>query len=122
MSRPVFLYGTLLDPRVLARQSGDPRLPRRVRAAVLHGYARVEFRGTPYPTLVRRSGACVSGLVVRPPASALAALSAYEGACYALRPVRVLTRRGALRARAWMVPVRLAGCAEWAPAVPRRRA
>ncbi|MFC7734954.1 gamma-glutamylcyclotransferase family protein [Roseomonas sp. GCM10028921] len=60
---PVFLYGTLLDGRILARRSGDPSLPR---PAVLHGFVRTASRGAPYPTLIRRPGASVEGALVRP--------------------------------------------------------
>ncbi|WP_426959903.1 gamma-glutamylcyclotransferase family protein [Muricoccus radiodurans] len=115
MSRPVFLYGTLLDPRVLACRSGDPRLPRAMRPAVLEGQGRVLFRGTPYPTLVPQAGGRVEGALVRPGPAALAGLRAYEGPCYRLVPLRVQGRRGAVMARAWIVPRRMAGTIPWEP-------
>lgn len=100
----LFLYGTLLDPRVLAAMSGDPRLPRRAEPAWLPGYRRVALRGTPYPTLlpVETSEGEVRGVVVRAGPCALARLAAYEGPFYRLVPVRVLTPRGPRRARAWL--------------------
>ena len=49
----LFLYGSLLDPKVLARQSGERRLARRLRPAMLPDHARRPLRGTPYPTLIR---------------------------------------------------------------------
>ena len=61
----LFLYGTLLDAATLARHSGDPRLPRRLRPARLDGFARTGLRGTPYPPLVPRPGATVAGAVLR---------------------------------------------------------
>ena len=100
----LFLYGTLLDPRVLARQSGEPRLPRRLRPAWLTGHARVALRGTPYPTLVARPDTVTEGALLRTGPAAHARLAAYEGAEYRLVPVRVQTRRGPVRARAWMAP------------------
>ena len=100
----LFLYGTLLDPSVLARHSGELRLPRRLRPARLAGYARVALRGTPYPTLVARPGTETAGALLRAGPAARARLAAYEGADYRLVPVRVLTRRGPVRARAWMAP------------------
>ncbi len=100
----LFLYGTLLDPEVLVRQSGEPQLPRRLRPARLAGYARVALRGTPYPTLVARPGAATVGAILRTGPAARARLAAYEGAEYRLVPVRVSTRRGMVRARARMAP------------------
>ena len=100
----LFLYGTLLDPRVLARQSGERGLARRLRAARLEGYSHVGLRGTPYPTLVRQPGAETAGAVLRAGPSARQRLAAYEGSRYRLVPVRVETRRGPMRARAWMAP------------------
>ena len=100
----VFVYGTLLDPDVLARMSGDPALPRRLRPARLDGWRRVFLRGTPYPTLVEDAGAAVEGAVLRAGDAALARLSAYEGSAYVLTPLTVATSRGAVRARAWIAP------------------
>ncbi|MFH5924032.1 gamma-glutamylcyclotransferase family protein [Roseomonas xinghualingensis] len=110
---PLFLYGTLLDPRVLARESGDPGLPRAMQPAVLAGFARVRFRGTLYPTLLRDQRGWVKGALIRPSARALAALRRYEGPCYHLIPVRVQTARGPMRARAWAVPRHLAEAPAW---------
>jgi gamma-glutamylcyclotransferase (GGCT)/AIG2-like uncharacterized protein YtfP len=98
----LFVYGTLLDPAVLARVSGEPALARRLRPARLAGWRRVTLRGTPYPTLLRDHGAGVDGAVLRAGARALARLAAYEGSAYGLRPVTVATVRGPRRARAWI--------------------
>ena len=98
----LFLYGTLLDPEVLARQSGDRKLARRLKPARLEGYARTGLLGTPYPTLVRRPGAETRGAVLRAGPAALRRLAAYEGPQYRLVPVRVETPRGPVRARAWV--------------------
>lgn len=103
----------MLDRRVLARQSGDPRLPRRARPASLEGHRRVVFRGTPYPTLRPMPGGTVAGLLIRPTTGAMRRLRAYEGACYRLHPFRVLTRHGPRRARAFVVPRHLTGTEPW---------
>jgi gamma-glutamylcyclotransferase (GGCT)/AIG2-like uncharacterized protein YtfP len=100
----LFLYGTLLDPRVLARQSGERKLARRLLPARLDGHARAELRGTPFPTLVRRPGAETPGAVLRAGPAALRRLAAYEGPQYRLVPVRAETWRGPVRARAWVAP------------------
>lgn len=89
---------------MLARQSGDPRLPWRARPASLEGHRRVVFRGTPYPTLRSAPSGTVAGMLIRPAAGAMRRLRAYEGACYRLHPFRVLTRHGPRRARAFVVP------------------
>lgn len=99
---PLFLYGTLLDPSVLARRAGEGRLGRRLVPARLCGWRRVVLRGTPYPTLRRDRGAVTLGAVLRVGPRALARLAAYEGPFYRLEPVRVATPRGPLRARAWV--------------------
>lgn len=100
----LFLYGTLLDPEVLARMSGEPSLPRAMRAARLEGWRRVFLRGTPYPTLIEDAASVVEGAVVRAGPAAVARLSDYEGSAYAMVPLTVATDRGPLRARAWIAP------------------
>ncbi|WP_137125566.1 gamma-glutamylcyclotransferase family protein [Roseomonas sp. HF4] len=107
----LFLYGTLLDPAVLARMSGEPALVRRLRPARLDGWRRVFLRGTPYPTLVEAAGADVDGAVLPVGPAALARLSAYEGSAYALTPLGVTTARGAVRAQAWIASARRADAA-----------
>ena len=120
---PLFLYGTLLDPRILAAQSGLRGLSRSARPARLAGWARVTLRGTPYPTLFRQAGAETTGAVVRVGPQALRRLAAYEGPSYRLVPVRVaMAGRGqARRARAWVAPPwRAAAGLAWVP--PRGKA
>jgi gamma-glutamylcyclotransferase (GGCT)/AIG2-like uncharacterized protein YtfP len=103
LSRPLFLYGTLLDPRVLEGMAEMKGLSRRLRPARLAGYLRVHLRGTPYPTLIPGPGE-VQGALLWVSGPALARLKAYEGPGYALRPLRVVGPRGPVRARAWVVP------------------
>ncbi|WP_198377631.1 gamma-glutamylcyclotransferase family protein [Neoroseomonas rubea] len=100
----LFVYGTLLDPEVLARMSGESALPRRRVPARLEGWRRVHLRGTPYPTLIEDDASAVQGAVLRVGPAALARLSAYEGSAYLLTPLTVLTPRGPVRARAWIAP------------------
>ncbi|MCQ4162615.1 gamma-glutamylcyclotransferase [Roseomonas sp. GC11] len=101
---PLFLYGTLLDPRLLARHAGTAGLHRRGVPATLPEHRRGRLRGTPYPTLLPAPGHAVQGLLIRPGAGALKKLQNYEGAAYRLLPLRVRTRRGLRWARAWVVP------------------
>jgi hypothetical protein len=73
----------------------------------------VRLRGTPYPTLRRGEGAVEGLLLPRLAPAAFARLAAYEGASYALVPVRVATRRGMRRGRAWIAAAWRAGMREW---------
>lgn len=115
----VFLYGTLLDPAVLARQAGRRGLGRRMVPARLPGWRRVVLRGTPYPTLVRARPAVTEGALLSLGPRAMARLHAYEGSLYRLRPVRPLASRGPVAARAWLAPARLADAARpWVPIPP----
>jgi gamma-glutamylcyclotransferase (GGCT)/AIG2-like uncharacterized protein YtfP len=98
---PIFVYGTLLDPRVFARFAGRAPLHRALPAR-LPGFRRVALRGTPYPTLLRGAGEVAGLLLPRLAPAAMARLSAYEGASYALVPLCVATPRGPRRVRAWM--------------------
>lgn len=62
----IFLYGTLLDPLVLAARSGRRGLDRGAQRAWLQGWRRVSLRGAPYPTLLRARRGGVAGLLVAP--------------------------------------------------------
>jgi len=118
----LFLYGTLLDPRVLAAQSGEAALARRIVPARLPAHRRVFLRGTPYPTLLPDAAAEVDGVVVQVGPRALRRLAAYEGPPYRLAPVCVRTRRGPCRAHAWVTPRRHADAARpWDPPASRMR-
>ncbi|NKC29355.1 gamma-glutamylcyclotransferase family protein [Falsiroseomonas selenitidurans] len=103
----VFLYGSLLDPAVLAARSGRRGLARRAVPALLPGWRRVRLRAGPWPMLLRARGGAVRGLVVRLRGAALRRLVAYEGSAYALRRCTLLRwpggrPAGRLRAWAWM--------------------
>lgn len=116
---PLFVYGTLLDPRVFARFAGRAAL-RRALPAVLPGHRRVVLRGTPYPTLVRQPGQVRGLLLPRLAPDAFGRLAAYEGASYALAPVRVETWRGPRRARAWMAARWRASMTPWVSGPARK--
>jgi len=103
---PVFLYGTLLDPAILAARAGRRRL--RGVPATLPGWKRVALRRQPYPTLIRARRQSVRGLVVTLFGAPLRRLRAYEGAAYRLRPVRPLGPRGRVAALAWIAAPALA--------------
>ena len=94
----LFLYGTLLDPDLLAAFAGRavPSTP-----ATLRGWRRVALRDSRYPTLRRARGA-VLGVLVTVDRPSLARLAAYEGPSYRLTPIVVTTVRGHMPAWAWI--------------------
>jgi gamma-glutamylcyclotransferase (GGCT)/AIG2-like uncharacterized protein YtfP len=96
----LFLYGTLLDPAVLARFAGRP-MP--LTPATLPGWHRVALRNTVYPTLRRARGE-VAGATATVDARTLARLAAYEGPRYHLTQVAVRTTQGTRTARTWIAP------------------
>jgi gamma-glutamylcyclotransferase (GGCT)/AIG2-like uncharacterized protein YtfP len=100
----LFLYGTLLYPPTLAKQSGDPGLPSRCIAATLHGWRRVALNAVPWPTLRRDPNGTVSGIVAHVPTRALAHLTAWEGGTYHLTRVVVTTAWGKTAAHTWIAP------------------
>jgi gamma-glutamylcyclotransferase (GGCT)/AIG2-like uncharacterized protein YtfP len=104
----VFLYGSLLDPVVLARKSGRRGLLRRAVPAVLPGWRRVLLRAAPYPTVLPARRHRVGGSLIRIGGAPLRRLMAYEGAAYRLRCLRVLTPRGPQSAFAWVAKATLA--------------
>lgn len=100
----LFLYGTLLDDDLRACRGGAPGLRRGGTQAVLRGWQRVQFRGTPWPTLRRRRGSLVHGVVVHLGADAAARLGAWEGPPYRLRRVAVQTAARPTAAYCWIAP------------------
>lgn len=100
----LFLYGTLLNPAMLAQRSGDPTAPRRCMAATLHGWQRVALPNGRWPTLCRRRNGAVTGVVVDADAAAARRLAAYEGDAYRLAAVVVATATGNVAAKVWIAP------------------
>jgi hypothetical protein len=109
----VFLYGTLLDPAVLAAQAGRRGLLRAARPARLLGWRRVRLRRAPFPTLLRARRGVVDGMLLRLQGAPLHRLGAYEGRAYRLAGLRLLTASGRRRGLAWIAAPSLAD--------PRRR-
>lgn len=85
---PLFLYGTLRDPDILAAVLGRAVAPADLVSATASGCVAVYYPGRLYPALVRRAGTAAPGLLlIRATVDDLAALDAFEGDEY---------RRGAL--------------------------
>lgn len=100
----LFLYGSLLDPALLARRGGEPCLPARLRPATLAGWRRVSTLDGRYPTLRRARSGRVRGAVLHVPARALARLAAWEWPSYHLARVVVATPSGNTVAHTWIAP------------------
>ena len=98
----LFVYGTLLDPRILAERSGEPALALRMRPATLGGWRRMAGKDGRYPTLVRDRAGRVDGAVLIASAAALRRLQAYEGPGYHLVRVLAEARSGMVPAHAWI--------------------
>lgn len=96
----LFLYGTLLDPNLLAVFTGRAVS---LTPATLRGWRRVALGNSRYPTL-RKARGDVEGALVTVNRPALARLAVYEGPTYRLTPVVVQTARGTIAARAWIAP------------------
>ncbi|MBN8899704.1 MAG: hypothetical protein BGO51_25515 [Rhodospirillales bacterium 69-11] len=100
----LFVYGTLLDPDVLARRSGQPAPLRRLRWARLRGWRRVAMRGGRWPTLVRQRGGWVDGALIALPAAAFGRIAAYEGPAYRLTRVVAAADGRDTAALTWIAP------------------
>jgi gamma-glutamylcyclotransferase (GGCT)/AIG2-like uncharacterized protein YtfP len=96
----LFLYGTLLDPDLLAAFTGRAVL---LTPATLRGWRRVALPDTRYPTLRRAPGA-VEGVLATVDRPTLARRAAYEGPSYRLTSVVVHTAHGGKPAWAWIAP------------------
>ena len=85
---PLFVYGTLRDPDLLAGLLGRRLPPETVHAARAPGFKAVHYPGRIYPALVRSPGAGADGLLIAglsPFERDL--LDAYEGEEYRRTPI-----------------------------------
>lgn len=92
--RTLFLYGTLMDPEVLALVLGRD-VATEAWAAVLPGFVRAAIAGRDFPGLWAAQGARTDGLTLRVGTVELMRLNAYEGPHYRLAPVEVVQGGGA---------------------------
>ena len=99
---PLFLYGTLQDPDVLAAVLGRTVADRQLMAATAPDCVAVYCPGRVYPALVRRPGAVAPGLLlVQASADDLLALDAFEGDEYRRGPVQAMTAAGPVAAEVY---------------------
>lgn len=91
MDRPLFVYGTLCDPDILAGVIGRRADPRQVLGAVAPGFRAVFYPQRIYPALVRAPGGRAEGLLILGlTAFERAVLDVFEGAEYRREIVPVL--------------------------------
>jgi Gamma-glutamyl cyclotransferase, AIG2-like len=64
MDHPLFVYGTLRDPELLAGVLARPLRADAALAAVAPGFRAVRYPGRVYPALLRAPGAAAPGLVL----------------------------------------------------------
>lgn len=90
----LFVYGSLLVPRVRSRLLGRDVLAVPAR---LEDHERKGIKNEIYPALRHRPGARVSGELLLVSGRELARLDAYEGELYVRRPVTVVLADGTQR-------------------------
>jgi hypothetical protein len=100
----LFVHGMLLDPAILARRGGHRSAAARRTGAALRGWERVALPRARWPTLRRRRGSVVSGVVLDVPTAAGRRLAACEGSAYRPKPVVVTTANGNTSAHVWIAP------------------
>lgn len=87
----VFVYGTLRDPRVMARfVDGDVVF----KETTLTNYARYPVLGASFPAIVEEEGKTVTGWLVEVSDEVLASFDRYEGTPHLYRREKVLTGLG----------------------------
>lgn len=102
-TRPLFAYGTLRDPDILAAVLGRS-IPDDVRLmARAPGYAAVHYPGRFYPALIENPTEAALGLVLDGLSTVeIAMLDAFEGDEYQRLPITVVTANGALLADTYL--------------------
>ncbi|MDB5539037.1 MAG: gamma-glutamylcyclotransferase [Devosia sp.] len=103
MTLPLFVYGTLRDPHLLAAVLGRALGPGKVHAARAPGFRAVPYAHRVYPALIRVPGAAAEGLLLTdlsPFERDL--LDAFEGEEYRRAPIAVMVEEGLFEADAYL--------------------
>lgn len=103
MNLPLFVYGTLRDPDLLAAVLGRPLRPGGQHAARAPGFRAVHYPGRIYPALIRVPGAAAEGLLLTnlsPFERDL--LDAFEGEEYRRTPVAAIVEEDLFEADAYL--------------------
>jgi hypothetical protein len=91
LALPLFVYGTLRDPDLIATVLGRPLRPGSAHPARAPGFKAVHYPGRIYPALIRSPGAAAEGLLITgltPFERDL--LDAYEGEEYRRGPIATM--------------------------------
>lgn len=112
---PLFVYGTLRDPDILAAVLGRTVSSQDLVAATAPDCAAVYFPGELYPALVTRLGHAAPGLLLMQPTSDdIAALDAFEGDQYRRGPLQATTPAGPVAAEVYWPAITVAPSAiDW---------
>ncbi len=113
MSLPLFVYGTLRDPDLLAAVLGRPLRTGAVHAVRAPGFRPVHYPGRIYPALIRVPGASADGLLLTDISPfEFDLLDAYEGDEYARAPLAVMVEEELHEADAYLPTTRMPHAAE----------
>ena len=114
-ARPLFVYGTLRDPEVLALVLGRVLPAGSCRAAMAPGCAAADMPGRNYPGLRREANSAAPGMLIEGLGGTdLARLDCFEGGEYARGPVEVIVNGVAINADVyWPVRAIDAAAPEW---------
>lgn len=112
---PLFVYGTLRDPDLLAGVLGRPLRGGALHVARAPGFRAVQYPGRVYPALVRAPGGNAEGLLVTdisPFERDL--LDAFEGDEYRRGPIAVMLEEELFEADAYLPAIAIAaGAHDW---------
>jgi len=115
MPQPLFVYGTLRDPDVLALVLGHPYPETDAEPATAPGCRVVLFPGRTYPALLAAPGEAAPGTLLHHLSGTdLAALDLFEGAEYQRRSLDVIVSGGHLAADVYWPATEIGGNApDW---------
>jgi hypothetical protein len=100
---PLFAYGTLRDPDLLAAVLGRPLRPLGLHPARAPGFRAVHYPGRIYPALIRVPGAAAEGLLLTDlSAFERDLLDAFEGDEYRRAPIAVMVAEDLFEADAYL--------------------
>jgi gamma-glutamylcyclotransferase (GGCT)/AIG2-like uncharacterized protein YtfP len=114
LDRPLFVYGTLRDPDLLAAVLGRPLSDAEALAAVAPGFRAMHYPNRIYPALIRAPGGNAEGLaLVGLTPFELDLLDAFEGSEYRRSVVPVMIGEELHEADAYLPTIAIAGGDPW---------